>query len=562
MRAFFRFTALCGLLLLIGTSAFAQGTTATLTGTVTQDGAPLPGVTVTITSPAMQGTKTTVTSDNGGYLFPALPPGMYTVTFEMSGMQTITEKSPVSLSQTTRVNAEMRLSAVAEAITVTASAPAVLESPQIARTFTRAEMDELPVARTIISAVNLSPGVNSGIAGPSISGAASSENVYLVNGVQVNENLRGQPHDLFIEDAIQETTVLTGGISAEYGRFTGGVISTVTKSGGNEFSGSFRDSLTNADWQKKTPWPTEADHIDDIGEVYEGTLGGFIMRDRLWFFAAGRQVETTSQAFTSITNIPFGRGTEETRMEGKLTAQITPKYSIVGSYIDVDRVQKNNTFGTIMDLRSLDVERSLPNTLGTIVFNGVITTNWFVEANYGKKEFAFVGSGADSTDRIEGTLMLDTSGRRYWSPTFCGVCTDEERNNDAYLAKTTYYLSSRSLGSHTIVGGYENYAEERIVNNHQSGSNFRITASTVIVNGTPTPRFDSATRITWNPIFKFSEGTDFQTNGLFVNDRWDLNDRLSFNVGVRFDKNDGKDADGNIVANDSEFSPRLGAQFD
>ena len=72
----------------------------------------------------------------------------------------------------------------------------------------------------------------------SISGAPSFESLFMVNGVTVNENTRGQPNSLFIEDAIQETTVATAGISAEFGRFSGGVINVVTKSGGNLFSGS------------------------------------------------------------------------------------------------------------------------------------------------------------------------------------------------------------------------------------------------------------------------------------------------------------------------------------
>ena len=72
----------------------------------------------------------------------------------------------------------------------------------------------------------------------------SYENLFLVNGVTVNENLRGQAHDLYIEDAIQETTIATAGVSAEYGRFSGGVVNVITKSGGNLFSGSFRDTLT------------------------------------------------------------------------------------------------------------------------------------------------------------------------------------------------------------------------------------------------------------------------------------------------------------------------------
>ena len=86
----------------------------------------------------------------------------------------------------------------------------------------------------------------------------SFETLYMVNGVTVNENLRGQAYDLYIEDAIQETNVATAGISAEYGRFGGGVVNVITKSGGNLFSGSFRDTLNNDNWRTLTPFETDA----------------------------------------------------------------------------------------------------------------------------------------------------------------------------------------------------------------------------------------------------------------------------------------------------------------
>src|SRR5205814_1435450 len=113
--------------------------------------------------------------------------------------------------------------------------------------------------------------VSTGINGNTISGAMSYDNLYLVNGAVVNENLRGQTHQLYIEDAIQETTVLTGGISAEFGRFTGGVVSSITKSGGNEFSGSVRDSLDNPKWTAKS-FSTQPDPIDHTNNTYEETL--------------------------------------------------------------------------------------------------------------------------------------------------------------------------------------------------------------------------------------------------------------------------------------------------
>src|SRR5829696_3971288 len=101
MKLFIRFTALFALMLLIGAPSFAQ-TTASLTGQVTTDGTPLPGVTVTITSPALQGVRTAVTGENGGYNFTALPPGRYTVHFELSGLAPVSKDVTVSLSQTAR----------------------------------------------------------------------------------------------------------------------------------------------------------------------------------------------------------------------------------------------------------------------------------------------------------------------------------------------------------------------------------------------------------------------------------------------------------------------------
>lgn len=550
-------------LLVVGAiPTFGQGTTATLTGTVTSGGSPLPGATVIVSSPALQGTRTAISGSNGDYTIQGLPPGTYSVRIELEGMQPQSRKATLSLAQTNRVDADLKVTAVSEAITVTAGAPAVLETPQIASNFTKQMMEKLPVPRTIASAVSLAPGVSSGIAGNAISGAPSYDNVYYVNGTVVNENLRGQPESLFIEDAIQETTILRGGISAEYGRFTGGVVSTITKSGGNEFSGSFRDNLTNANWTKKTPWATEANHIDKVNNVYEETLGGYVVRDRLWFFGAGRQLKTSTQNFTTITNIPFTSARNQKRLEGKLTGQITQKHNLAVSYVDVKDKDGGNFFGTILDTRSL-YDRELPNKLFTAQYNGVPTSNLLLSANYSNKKFSFVNSGSKSTDIIDGTLMVDNpTGRRYWAGTFCGVCGPEERNNFDWTASASYFLSSRSTGSHNIKVGVDKFSETRLVNNHQSGSDFRILGNTKVIGTNVFPVLDSTSIIQWNPIYLTAKGDHLKVNSAFVNDRWDFSTRLSFNVGLRFDKNDTKDDDGHQVSKDSALSPRLGLQFD
>ena len=143
----------------------------------------------------MQGTRTTVSGDNGGYQFSGIPPGEYKVQFELSGLQTTTKRASLSLSQTARADADMKVSGVTEAITVTASAPTVLSRLQVASTFTSKQIEELPVARTLRSAALLSPGVNGNTLSAaqfSISGSPGYDNLVMVNGVVVTENVRSQ----------------------------------------------------------------------------------------------------------------------------------------------------------------------------------------------------------------------------------------------------------------------------------------------------------------------------------------------------------------------------------
>lgn len=546
-----------------------QATTAALNGTVTSEGKALPGVSVSVASPALQGTRTTVTAANGVYNFAYLPPGDYTISFELLGLQTVTKKVRLLLAETTRADADLTVSKVKEEVTVSGQpvAAAVLEGTQIAANLTSNELNKLPVARTIRGAVLLMPGVSpNGVNNQiTISGAPSYDNLFLVDGVVVGENLRGQPDSLFIEDAIQETTVLSGSISAEYGRFTGGVVSTLTKSGSNEFHGSFRTSFSNPKWTDKTPWPSEAEHVDTVDKVYEGTLGGRILPDHIWFFGGGRLAKTDDQRFTAFTNLPYTHGFDEKRYEGKLTLNLTSSHSFNGTYIKIKNDEFNNIQGQVLDQESLVPVRSLPNSLLALNYNGIFGRNVVAEVQYSKKKFAFEHSGGLYKDRILGTriiasnLSVGGTSASYNAPTFCGVCTPEERNNDSYSAKATYFWNSASLGSHSIVLGGERFGETRIVNNYQSASDFAVTSFTYLVGDKVYPRFDANTTVNWTPIFLLSTGTDLKTYSGFVNDKWEFNKHFSFNVGLRYDRNDDHDADGKTISTSSAWSPRLGA---
>lgn len=562
-------------LLLVGLPVFAQGNpTGKLSGRVMSDGNPVPGVLVTATSPNLQGNRTTATSANGDYLFPSLPPGEYKVTFELEGMQTVNKELRLAAAQGSTLDAEMSLTAIEEEIVVTGTLEEISHGVQSATTFTKTLVDQLPVGRTISDIVSLSPGIqpngptkDSGtrLGNITISGAPTYENLFLLNGVVLNENIRGQAFDLYIEDAVQETTTATAGVSAEYGRFSGGVVNVITKSGGNDFSGSFRTTLNNQKWEDKTSLTTA--QTDKVVPTYEATLGGPVLHDRLWFFLAGRDRKVTETRFTNVvTNVPYENLRDQQRYEGKLTATISPRHTLLGSYSKVDDKEDGNSFGVILDTASL-VNRETPQELWSVNYTGTLTDSLLLTAQYSERQFSFIGSGATSTDLIAGTLLQDRSrsSARYHSPTFCGVCVPEDRDNTNALAKISYFLSSERLGSHDLVAGYDTFEDIRKADNHQSGSDWRIIGTRADISGSNiTPVFlgDGSTTIQFDPILRASEGTSFKTNSLFANDNWRFSDRLTMSLGLRYDKNDGANAAGQKVAKDSSLSPRLAATFD
>jgi hypothetical protein len=396
----------------------------------------------------------------------------------------------------------------------------------------------------------------------------SFDNLFLVNGVTVNENIRGQAHDLYIEDAIQETTISTAGISAEYGRFTGGVVNLITKSGGNTFSGSFRDSLTNDAWRALTPFKGDST-TDALLSTYEYTLGGPVMRDRLWFFTAGRLQNNEERRTLAVTTVPYDYANTLRRYEGKGTFALRQGQRIEGAYTRFIDEATNQTFSTTtsMDVRSL-YNASRRMDLMTVGYAGVITPNLFVEARYSARNENLKNIGSTTRDLVEGTLLIDASSnalRRYWSPTFCGVCDPEDRDNQNVFVKGSFFLSRDGVGSHNVSFGFDSFNDHRFANRHQTGSDYRIYGSGTIVNGgTVTPVFlnNGTTVIQWNPIFVESEGADLRTHSLFLNDNWRVSSRITANIGLRYDRNDGSNSAGDTVADDSSWSPRLGIVWD
>ena len=227
----------------------------------------------------------------------------------------------------------------------------------------------------------------------------------------------------------------------------------------------------------------------------------------------------------------------------------------------------NNNQFNVMDVSSLFTSKQ-PQDLFTLNYSGVLSPTVFFEARYSKRNLILSGLGSPFQDIINGTMVRDLiGGTRYWTSTFCGVCRDEDRDNNDIFLKGNYFLSRKGSGSHNIVFGYDRFNDIRASDNYQSGSSYRIIGTTTVVRGTTVyPQFlttgANRTLLQYDPITLHTQGTAFQTHSLFVNDNVRWSNNVTFNLGLRWDKNHGEDGQGTLTARDSAFSPRVGVVWD
>jgi hypothetical protein len=572
MRFFRRVQAVAVVLLLAGVVAGQQIPTGTLTGHVTDGTAPLPGVTVTVTSPNQQGARVAYSTVNGAYILLQLPPGPYVVRFDLQGFQTIETTVKISGDLTSSVDAAMpRVTTVAEEVTVTGRYDTVSTTSTGAAAYESKLIQVLPVSRDVTGYVDLMPATTILTDGvyyyTLIAGAVGSESLYLINGAAASENVLGTLIPLYIEDAIQETTTSVFGVSAEYGRFTGGIMSVLTKSGGNEFHGSLRLNLGNPKWTAPTPLTIE--RTDQIDTLWEATLGGYILKDKLWFFLGGRTgSQTTSLQTYPPVSIPVDQTLTENRYEAKLTFSLNPSHRLVGSYLGRERAWENYSYpAPAYDLDSF-YDMSRPEDIEVLNYSGVLSNSFFLEGQVSARHLTRRNEGSRYTDVERGTVVFGKAA--YNSPIYCAVCPGQpqKRDNSDAFAKASVFLSTEKTGSHDLRFGVDLYDDMYKSNNWQSGSGYSAGPSAVNIVGTGTsakyyPVFvPGESGLEYFPIFQMSAGSHFKTQSAFVNDAWRLGNTFSFNIGVRYDRNDGTDQSGTKVVKDSKWSPRLSVIWD
>jgi len=289
-------------------------------GTVTDEqGNPLPGVSVEATSPSLVGKAATVSDANGIYRLFALTPGTYKITFTLQGFKPLVREGIViTIDQTVKLDVTLQMGALEEEITVVGQSPLIdVKSTTKGMTLTKEMFQVLPRGRNFDSLVTAVPGVNyePWAGGLSVDGATVAENVYLVDGSNVMRVDTGRPQQEAVFEFVDEVKIIASGYGAEHGGALGGVVSVITRQGGNEYhgeligyysgsmlSGKYRDELRlnpyNIMIAEYVNYQTGKNMVTATGQPlypgkdkvnrYEGgfSLGGYILKDRLWFFGS------------------------------------------------------------------------------------------------------------------------------------------------------------------------------------------------------------------------------------------------------------------------------------
>ncbi len=359
-------TLILGLVMIFVASSFAlaQGAgapTGKFEGRITDNqGVALPGVTIEATSPKLVGKAVTVSDASGAYRLLSLPSGVYEITFTLQGFKKIVRKDVImQLQQTIMLNITMEPTAIEETVTVIGMSPLIdVKSTVRGMTLTKEVFNSLPKGRNFDSLITAVPGVSneSIIGGTSVDGASGLENMYYVDGADVTNLLTGARAQSAAFEFVDEVQVRASGYQAEYGGSLGGVVSVITRSGGNAFHGEvlgywngaklrgeYRDILAQ-DWQDESVavyYPYNLYYGKDQDNRYEvgGSLGGYIWKDKIWFFGSVLPVFYNNTRL--VTYLPYGgeqrewnRTETQWNWNAKLTAQLFGKLRLAASVVN------------------------------------------------------------------------------------------------------------------------------------------------------------------------------------------------------------------------------------
>ena len=595
--------------------ASAQERFGGLTGRVTdQQSSAIPGVTVVATNTESGAVRTFVTDANGQFQAPDLVPGRYTVRFELTGFSKV-ERSDINvlLGRTFQLDAQMRVGELTETVQVTAESSPMVDtrSTLVAHNVTAEEFDSIPKGRSFQSVAMTAPSVNSGIieGGLQVNGASGSENQFTVDGVPTNSLLNGHSRQDTVFEYLQEVQVKTVGIPAEFGGALGGVISAVTKSGGNTFRGEghyyyLGSKLASGPVQRLVLSPVDDvtvryiqdDEQTDNRHEIGGSVGGPIVRDRLFFYgsysprfvrrsseyafsngtetgAPVEQKQTITQAYGKVSyasrrfNAYFGSLFTPTTSEGTLLAYtgLGPQFTSTS----LAAYEPNRTRG---------FEATQRNFTGNADINLSNSTFLSVKAGHFYDNYADIGVPSTVPFRYltpSGNAGLpippSLQGGQLFSNTPAVVISDHDTTKQTYV-QADFNAAFNAAGFHTLKVGTGvrrnvNDVEQRYPNG-DSGGRVDVFWGSTFTSSVPGVGAGRG-------AYGYYEVHDFGTFGvaeaniahIYAQDQWSIGN-LTLNLGVRFENEVIPSFRTDLAENAVDFgfgekiAPRIGAAYD
>jgi hypothetical protein len=541
-------------------AAFAQGGGASSTGTIQgritdAQGAVLPGVTVTATSPALLGTQTTVSSETGNYRFPAVPPGAFDLTFELAGFNTVKREGiQITLGFTAQVNVELALATLQETVTVTGESPVIdTSATRIQQNFKLEQLQSIPNGRDMWALLAVTPSVQMGRidVGGNRAGTQTGYTAYgfsgqvrvLIEGINTTEGTGGAGF-YFDYASLEEAFLGTSGQSAEMPN-PGVQSQFIARSGGNRFAGEYHVDWYNNGLQGSNI-PSEytapnafngsngsnaiREHSNEIEGYYDWDInvGGPIKKDKLWWFFTYRDQKNQ----VAQPNFQFDK-TFDTRLWNpvtKWTYQMNQKNKLIGYFQWGQKEQPNRLPFAAYTYSSPD--QTFMQDSGSWVYkaewNGTINDRLYIEARYGDFGYYFpliANSTANYFWRDTGLAILD-GAHQIWQL---------DRDRKQYTGAATYFLDT-GAGSHTFKFGGELLKEQAWEGYLQQwGGNidhiYNNNVSNQVVFGLQTAT--DAGKLSAHD--KLTSRSALDALGFFLNDTW-AHGRMTVNAGMRYDR--------------------------
>ena len=553
-------------LLVPASNAMAQSTAATVSGSVLDEQkAALPGATVTIRNLESGQPRTTTTDTRGTFQIVGVAPGRYEITAELAGFGRLVRSDlSLTVAQEVTLTLTLRVAALEEAVTVTAELPLVETTrSSLGTTITTNEIEELPIAgRNFATLAQLTPGVTS-TAGSGISSAGqlTRNSTFLIDGLSNDDDSVAGQRGGFSVDAIKEFIVVSNSFSAEYGQSSGAIVSVVTRSGTNTMNGRgfyyHRDDSWDAATAASklvTPAPPKS-KLEQ--KIVGGFFGGPIRRNTAFYFASveytNRVTESLITAPTATTFLPndpivFEQPVTNPQFLGKVDLNLAATNTMALRYRrDSDVQTAIGIGGTATRQRGQDRDRTDQDL--------AVHDNWIVGSrgvNELRVQFARRYFNWDVSNYCPNCPTIDRPGLGLGKASNMPQGRTEDR---IQVANTFNWLVPDKLGNHAIKVGMDASFIDLFSEFHNNlDGTFTFTTSVPFDPAVASTYPTQYTKNTGDPIVNLNNNI----YAAFVQDQWRPADKLTINLGVRWDYEDvvGIDHDKN------NFAPRLGVVWD